>query len=241
MLAPVTRGVSGNMRHLQAIDASSRAIPGQTVTLSGNGIAEFRSPGIAALHATGTGTVGPCSAIGEADYANLPDWQKIQTVGLPLKKDEIGTAYNTKPQGFEPPGLDGVQAAELRGDITALLQVDPPGTGIADFPLPAWPVPNIPAYVAWLRGAKSLVPMIERCLQNSVDTNPAKLQADYTETVSLAGHQAGKFARCHRGPDQTFQGEAADSRRGDDGGQYRLVRRGHARLRHRGYPASSRR
>ena len=184
--APVTV-TAGNSLTLQALDNVLRPIPGQTVTLAGNGIAEFRSPGIAAIHATGTGSVGPFLAVGETAYANLADWQKIQTVGLPLKKDEIGTAYKTNPQGFEPPTLDGLTAAQLRTEITALLQVNPPGTGIADFPLPAWPVPNSSAYVAWLRSKPSLVPMIERCLQHSVDTNPAQLQADYTETVNLAG------------------------------------------------------
>jgi len=186
VIAPVTI-TSGNSVTLQALDSSSRPIPGQSVTLSGSGIAEFRSPGIAALHASGTATVGPIATIGETAYANLPDWEKIQTVGLPLKDKEIGAAYNTRPQGFEPPTLDGIAAAELRAQITALLQINPPGTGIADFPLPAWPVPDVATYIKWLRNGPSLLPMIERCLQNSIDSDPLKLQADYTETVSLAG------------------------------------------------------
>jgi hypothetical protein len=186
VLAPVTVA-AGNTLTLQALDDFQRPIPGQTITLAGNGVAEFRSPGMAAIHATGVGTAGPFLAIGETDYANLADWQKIQTVGLPLKKDEIGTAYKTNPQGFEPPTLDGVTAAQLRTEITTLLQLDPPNTGIPDLPLPAWPVPNVKPYIDWLRNGKSLVPMIERCLQNTIDTDPAKLQADYTETVNLAG------------------------------------------------------
>src|SRR6185503_8611636 len=114
-------------------------------------LAEFRAPGIAGLHATGSGTITAVAVVEENKYANLPDWQKIQTVGLPLKDKEIGAAYSTLPQGFEPPTFDGVTASILRTTITALLQLNPPPTGIADFPLPAWPVPDPHAYVNQLR------------------------------------------------------------------------------------------
>lgn len=179
--------VSSGSLTLQALDALQRPIPGQAVTVSGNGQIELRCPGICSVRATGTGTVGPVSVIAETAYANLPDWQKIQTVGLPLANQELGASYNTTPQGFEPPVMDGVQAAEVRTAITAQLQVDPPGTGIPDFPLPPWPVPDPAAYVAALRDAKSLVPMIGRCLKTSVDADPTRMQADYAENVTLAG------------------------------------------------------
>jgi len=35
-----------------------------------------------------------------------------------------------------------VDAAVVRMTVTRLLQLDPPGTGIVDFPLPAWPLPE---------------------------------------------------------------------------------------------------
>jgi len=178
---------SGSSLILSAIDANFRIIPGQTITFSANGLAEFRAPGIAGLHATGAGAINGVAVIEENKYANLADWQKIQTVGLPLKDKEIGAAYHTLPQGFEPPTFDGVTAAVLRTTITALLQLNPPATGVADFPLPAWPVPDPPAYVNQLRSSSSLVPMIERCLKNSVDTDVTKMQALYTETVHLEG------------------------------------------------------
>lgn len=178
---------SGSSLILSAIDANFRIIPGQTITFSANGLAEFRAPGMAGLHATGSGTINGVAVVEENKYANLPDWQKIQTVGLPFKDKEIGAAYNTLPQGFEPPALDGVGASVLRTTITALLQLNPPPTGVADFPLPAWPVPDPHAYVDQLRSSSSLVPMIERCLKNSDDTDFAKMQSLYTETVHLEG------------------------------------------------------
>jgi hypothetical protein len=178
---------SGSSLILSAMDSAFRVIPGQTITFSANGLAEFRTPGIAGLHAAGTGTINGIAVIEENKYANLPDWQKIQTVGLPLKDKEIGPAYNTLPQGFEPPTLDGVTASVLRTTITALLQLNPPPTGVADFPLPAWPVPDPPSYVNQLRSGSSLMPMIERCLKTSVDSDATKTQSLYTETVHLEG------------------------------------------------------
>src|ERR1051326_7700537 len=136
-IAPVV--ITSGSVTVQALDINARAVPGQSVTLSGNGTVEFRCPGIASLKVTGNCKIGPITVVGETAYANLPDWEKIQTVGLPLKDNEIGADYKTLPQGFEPPTLDGIKASELRTTVTALLALDPPPTGIADFPLPAWP------------------------------------------------------------------------------------------------------
>lgn len=93
---------SGTSVTVEALDIRSKPIPGQTITLTSNAIAQFRCPGITALRAFGTGTIGPLAVIPQTVYANLPDWQRIQTVGLPLRKDEIGAAYNTLPRGSNP-------------------------------------------------------------------------------------------------------------------------------------------
>jgi hypothetical protein len=178
---------TGTSVTVEALDMRSKPIPGQTITVTLNSIVQFRCPGIMALQAFGSGTIGPLSVIPQTAYANLPDWQKIQTVGLPLLKGEIGAAYDTLPQGIEPAGLDGVAFAIERMLITALLQVNPFGTGIADFPLSPWPVPDPAAYVTNIRGARSLMPMIERCLEQSTDTDPAKQQSAYVETVTVPG------------------------------------------------------
>jgi hypothetical protein len=196
---------TGSAVTMQALDIRSRPIPGQTATIALNSIVQFRCPGIVALQAFGSGTIGPLSVIPQTVYANLPDWQKIQAVGLPLLKDESGVAYNTFPQGIEPAGLDGATFATDRMLITALLQVDPFGTGIGDFPLPAWPVPDAVAYVANIRSAKSLVPMIERCLKNSKDTDPAKQQSAYVETVTVPGVKQSNVPGATANPAQTTQ------------------------------------
>ncbi len=194
---------ASNIVVIQAVDSANRNITGQSVSLTTSGIAEFRCPGIYWLRVSGTGTVNAVIAIGENAYANLPDWQRIDTVGLPLKNGEVGASYKTNPQGFEPPTQDGVTAAQIRTGITALLQIDPPATGIADFPLPAWPAPDPAAYVNNLRGTKNLVPMIERCLTKTDDHNLLKLQADYKESVSLDGIQQADLPNAPTNPGQT--------------------------------------
>jgi len=188
---------------LEALDSTGTMINGQQITLSGNASVEFRCPGIVSLRFFGSGAVGPVHVIGESVYANFPDWQRIQTVGLPFENGEPGAAYNTTPQGFEPPTFNGVLAAEVRTAITALLQLTPPPTGIADFPLPAWPAPNPAAYVAALRAPKSLLPMIERCLRHSDDTNPTKMQSAYVENVTLEGIKQASLPGATANPAQT--------------------------------------
>ncbi len=196
---------------VQAVDAYGHAMPSQIVTLSQNGLVEFRCPGIAAITATGAGAIGPIEAIGETVYANLPDWVQIQTVGLPLLNNEIGASYKTSPQGFwpnplTPPTLNGVTAATERTLITAELELPPPPTGIVDFPLPAWPQPNATAYVTSIRSAGNIVPMIEHCLENSVDTNPQKMQSLYSETINTDGlSQIGATLASPTGPPSQVQ------------------------------------
>jgi hypothetical protein len=196
---------TGTFATLRALDIRSMPIPGQEVTVALDSILQFRCPGIVALEVFGTGTIGPVSVIPQTVVANLADWEKIQTVGLPLLKDEIGGAYNTLPQGIEPAGLDGVAFATERMLITTLLQVDPFGTGIADFPLPAWPVPDPDAYVANMRRAQSLVPMIERCLEKSKDTDPARQQSAYVEVVTVPGIRQSNVPGATADPAQTTQ------------------------------------
>ena len=191
VLAAVNVAASSSVS-VQAIDANGLPIPNQSVLMTKSGVVEFRCPGITAVSVAGSGSIGPIEVVGENAYANLPDWAQIQTVGLPLLNNEIGASYKTLPQGFwsnplAPPSLTGVNAAVARTLITAALEVAPPPTGIADFPLPAWAQPNPAAYVNNIRKAGNIVGMIEHCLQNSIDTNPQKMQSQYTEPVTTDG------------------------------------------------------
>src|SRR6266568_2619234 len=54
---------SGTSVTVEALDIRSKPIPGQAITVTGNAIAQFRCPGIVALQAFGTGTIGPLSVI----------------------------------------------------------------------------------------------------------------------------------------------------------------------------------
>lgn len=210
VIVQVAVGTSSSVT-VQALDAYGKAMPSQVVTLSQSGSVEFRCPGIAAIAATGAGAIGPIEAIGETVYANLPDWVHVQTVGLPLLNNEIGTFYKTTPQGFwpnplTPPSLNGVTAATERTFITAELEQPPPPTGIADLPLPAWPQPNASAYVNSIRGTGNIVPMIEQCLVNSVDTDPQLMQSLYAETITTDGlSQIGATLGSPTGPPSQVQ------------------------------------
>jgi hypothetical protein len=199
---------ASNSIMVQAVDVYGLPIPNQVLSLTHLGSVEFRCPGIGAVSVSGTGAVLSIEAIGETAYANLPDWVPIQTVGLPLENNEIGAFYKTTPQGFwpdplTPPTLDGVTAATLRTFITAELESPPPPTGLADFPLPPWPQPNPVAYVANIRSASNLMPMIERCLENSIDSDPALMQAAYSETVTTDG--LGQIGTAPPSPAQSSQ------------------------------------
>lgn len=191
VLVNTTIGSTGSIT-IQAIDAKGLPIPNQQLTQTADVPVEFRCPGIAAVSISGSGSVDYIQVIGETVYANLADWAQIQTVGLPLLDSEIGTSYRTQPQGFwvdplTPPVLDGVDAAVDRTFVTAELELGPPPTGIVDFPLAAWVQPDPTAYISDTRAAGGLVPMIERCLENSVDTDAQMMQSAYTEMVTTDG------------------------------------------------------
>jgi hypothetical protein len=183
---------SGNSVTVQALDVGWQPIPDQVMTVQGPCTIEFRCPGICAVTVSGTGEIDDISAVGEVFYANLPGWTQIQTVGLPLLNGEIGSSYTTSPQGFwadsaTPPALDGVTAAVDRMLLTTQLSGSPPPTGVADFTLPAWPQPDPTGFVTNMRGATNIVPMIERCLEKSIDTDPVNNQANYSETMTVDG------------------------------------------------------
>jgi hypothetical protein len=170
-----------------AIDLYGKPLPNCTRTLTVAGTSFFACPGIASIRVSGAGTFGPLVGVSENAYANLPDWTMVQVVGLPFKDAEEGAFYNTLKQGVVPPTMDGVTAATQRLFFQDAVQLDPPPTGVPDFPLPPWPVPDPQAYIANLRSSQALVPMIGRCLTHSDDAVISNTQSLYTELVSLDG------------------------------------------------------
>jgi hypothetical protein len=100
---------------VEALDVRGEAIPGQRLTFTSSSLGAFRSPAIAALRVTGDGSVRSLVGVDPQALANAPDWQLIQRVGFPYAKGEIAApAYSSAPQGYEPAGLEGLDAAVER-------------------------------------------------------------------------------------------------------------------------------
>lgn len=192
---------------IEALDINNLPITGQSITVAGTANVQFRCPGISYLRVSGSGTVGPVEVVGENIYANFPDWERIEIVGLPFKNGEPGTAYDTLTQGFIPPTLDGPTAAQQRTKIAALLHSLPPGSGIADFPIPAWPLPDPAAFIEWIRSPDSFLPMIGRCLSSSDDADPTKMQSLYVEEVTLPGIKQASIPGATPDPGQVTTGQ----------------------------------
>ena len=83
--------------------------------------------------------------------------------------------------------VNGDEAALARLECMEAFLTSPGAPGVASFPFPGWPEPNADSYINNLRSAGNLLPMIERCLEKSVDTDPAELQSLYSESVTVDG------------------------------------------------------
>ena len=138
----------GSSLMFQALGQDGRVIPGQQVTVNAATKVGFRCPGIQSILITGKGTATNINLTTQDDFANLHDWQRIETVGFPFDHGEIAApAYNDLPQGFEPASLSGVDAAFIRMDVARALQVPLPATGIPTIPTPSWPTPDPAKYL----------------------------------------------------------------------------------------------
>lgn len=190
---------------VEALDLNSRVIPGQRLAFTTPARGGLRSPGIAALRLTGRGSIaGPLGAL-QLTLANEPDWRRIEVVGLPLLKSEIDPAlYDAEPQGPEAPTLDGYAAAALRLQISAILHQPLPPTGVADIPTPTWDAPDPDAYLKTLRDfTPALVAWIAKCLNDSEDSDPNRLQALCEVTEMLPGIRQADLPGATPGADPT--------------------------------------
>jgi hypothetical protein len=108
---------------------------GLTITLSGSGIARVR--------ASGSGRIDSATYLAAADYANLPDWQPVEIVGLPV--DPASAApYSAADQGLvsglTPPADAALQRLQRAGPAA--------GWPIpTSFAVPPWAPPDGPALV----------------------------------------------------------------------------------------------
>jgi hypothetical protein len=179
---------------VEAVDGRSEPIPDQRLVFTSPGSGVFRSPGIAGVRLSGTGSVRDLMGVDQQALANQPDWQLLQRVGFPFDSGEISSpAYTSAPQGFEPASREGLEAAKERLMIAQLLHLDPPATGIAAVPAPAWPASDPGLYLSVLRDqSPGPLRLIQECLENTDDSDPSRLQADFHVDVTVDGiRQAG--------------------------------------------------
>jgi len=188
-LAGVTLAPAGGEEmSVTAYDLYGRDLPGQQYTTASPATTLLTGPGMAGLRVTGIGTVGPVLGVKQDDYANLPDWQLTQVVGLPTLAGELAPHYASQEhQGYVTPTLSGYQAAELRLLIAEILRGMPAPTNDPQFPLAAWPASAPVGYLDTLRSPGNLLAAIGNCLAASIDTDPARMQSLYAEPVSLEG------------------------------------------------------
>jgi hypothetical protein len=177
---------TGSILVMAPYDLRGMTIPGLVFETNYAQSSFFISPGMAGLRVIGQGTVSIVVGVDQQVYANLPDWEIIQAVGLPTEPaDLLNAAYASgAPQGFDIAATTGVIAAEERMALSHFFQAAPPASGDPTFPVPVWPKSNPAQYIKNLRSGTNMFPIIVNCLQNSNDAIPAQMQSAYTETVN---------------------------------------------------------
>ena len=174
---------AGSGLTIEALNTTGKVLPGQRLQLTAGGGGRFRSAGIAKLRLSGAGSITNVGALLQGDWANLPDWERIELVGLPFDAGLLASSgYDPTPQGWEPASQAGPDAAEIRMLVAEILQLDPPAAG--PLGVPAWPFPDPGAFVAALRPA---LEDVADCLATSVDSDPQRQQADHAVTRRLPG------------------------------------------------------
>lgn len=126
---------------------------GQTVVLTGTGIAR--------VHVSGTGTITSAGFVAATPYANLPDWRPVEIVGLPVDAAAV-LPYDTGMQGLVSSPIAPVDAAvdRLGRGAPRLGWVAPVG-----FTDPQWVPPDFAALVDENR--QTLLPLLMTMLSAS--------------------------------------------------------------------------
>ena len=197
--------LAGGTLIVEALDLAFHVIPGQRIAFTGGARGAFRSPGIAALRLSGAGALAAVRGRAQLEFANLPDWERTQVVGLPFDKADIAPpAYDPVAQGYETPSLNGIDAALMRLDIGRTLRLPLPATGVADIPTPAWDASDPRVFLDALRTpTPALVRLIADCLAGSDDADPLRLQVLFTVQETLPGVQQADIPGAGGGTDPT--------------------------------------
>ena len=122
-----------------AMTSTATSFPAEYETTDRGNLA-LRRPGD--LPGCASGATAPSTqsiGVGQDDYANLPDWQLTQVVGLPAKPGEISPAYDSPPsRATSLPHRRLRRGRRAAASITELLLRYPlPGTGDPKFPAAA--------------------------------------------------------------------------------------------------------
>lgn len=97
----------------------------------------------------------PGAYMSKHDLANLPNWEPVEIVGLPVSDDWADTPYSLKEQGLLTEPLSPIEAAIRR------LKLGAPPVGWPDYDrdglaLPSWEEPDVGAYFDLLMRGKLL-------------------------------------------------------------------------------------
>ena len=188
LVSATVQPMAGQSITLVPYDYFGNPVLALTVTLSANGAAPFACPGMAGLRVQGEGVVTAVQGVEDDEYANLPDWELIQIVGLPVENGQFSPHYDsTMKQGFVFALTTGRIAALERMLVAEILRDPAPPTGDPTFPLPPWPPASPAAYLQQLAASWQLLEMIGDCLAGSDDASPAHMQSMYTKTVNVSG------------------------------------------------------
>lgn len=182
---------TGDQLIINALDSRGNTIPFQRFVLTRSMTARFRSPGIASLRIEGRGVLNSTHGISQDVVANEAQWQRIASVGLPYKTDEVtDNVYSNAKQGVWVSDVSGLEAAQIRLKVEHLLQNSVPTIPDPDIPTPILASPNVSDYLNMLRDHDlSPVSMITDCLNNTDNAELSRLQADFIRTVSVPGLQ----------------------------------------------------
>jgi hypothetical protein len=191
-----------------ALDEMGQIIPGQRIVFS-HGIAEngiFRCPHIAALQAIGQGVIRNVEGINQYDLVNATNWELIDTVGLPFESGQIASeVYDSEPQGFEPAGMSGFEAATVRLDIAIALHQDIPPTRVTGIPTPQWPPPDQKGFLEMLCASdRSILEVIRDCLESTYPASSNWLQWSYKHEASLEGVRQADIPDAEPGKDEAL-------------------------------------
>ncbi|WP_179372081.1 hypothetical protein [Nitrosopumilus ureiphilus] len=160
-------------------------------TLNRENIYRFVKSGIKALRMSGTPANLSIQGITSHDYANLSDWEMIESVGFPVDSQFRSNTYFGGKQSFPSAPLNGYDAALLRLAIAKSSLPTMPSSPIASMPI-SWNYPIPERYLQFLGNEhqneyakNSILYMIFKCMDAA--DNATTMQRDYLHHLNMDG------------------------------------------------------